>query len=509
VSAMAKRESTSGITRLFQSLEEQAKLIEDQNKKEGISEDNISDDISSSDMLSQDILSPDILSKDDSSIDTQSSDTLSLDKKSSDKSISSDKISPDKNGSYDNLSPDKMSVRPKLSPDNLSSDTPSPDTLSDVHKLSPDKMSQESTLSPDKMSVEQLLSRDILSYDGTSKLEKVCEIVPFLLPRIGPYIIRQSSLSPQARLILSFLITVSLHQISPVVCLSQASLAKETGTTSRTVLRLIHELNDQRWIEYFPNKSKRINSKFSCEATFKRFIEEVGLPIKVCEIFDYLDKLSRENIDVSLVSYVSYIYKEQTNKQNQEEPSNIKNAESSVFFSQYEALKTVIAYALVKNFDEGNLNKSIMKFLIDECKKKVEGQTISDAADLFELKMKRSIYYVSLQKNVKNSWRYLKRTVEESWGEYLIQKQIEDLDREIKLLSQIESDKNLIDGMSVDELEKLNISFPHILSGEKVSNKNASVVREKFKEYYAGVFNKAKTLLNSWNISAKSITEEI
>jgi len=47
------------------------------------------------------------------------------------------------------------------------------------------------------------------------------------------------------------------------------------------------------------------------------------------------------------------------------------------------------------------------------------------------------------------------------------------------------------------------------LSGEKVSNKNASVVREKFKEYYNGVFNKAKELLDRWDISAKSITEEI
>jgi len=63
--------------------------------------------------------------------------------------------------------------------------------------------------------------------------------------------------------------------------------------------------------------------------------------------------------------------------------------------------------------------------------------------------------------------------------------------------------------MSVNELENLNKRFPQILSGEKVSNKNASVVREKLKEYYAGLFNKAKTLLDSWNISPKSITEEI
>jgi|GEM_PF-2007539 len=506
---MPKRESTSGITRLFQSLEEQAKLIEDQMKKEGSSADNVSDDMSSSDISSPDKISPDILSPDMLARDKLSSDKLSVDKTSSDKSVSPDKISPDKSDSYDTLSPDKMSIQPKLSPDNLSSDTLSPDTMSDVHKLSPDKMSQESTLSPDKMSVEQLLSRDILSYDGAPKLENVCEIVPFLLPRIGPYIIRQSSLSPQARLILSFLITVSLHQISPVVCLSQTSLAKETGTTSRTVLRLIHELNDQNWVEYLPNKSKRIDSKFSCEATFERFIEEVGLPIKLCEIFDYLDKLSRKNIDTGLVSYVSNIYKEQTNELNHNETSNIENAESSLFFSQYEALRSVIGYSLVKNFDAGSLNKSIMKFLIDECKKKIQGQSISDAADLFELKMKRSIYYVSLQKNVKNSWRYLKRTVEESWGEQLIQKQIEDLDNETKLLSQIESDKHLIDGMSVNELENLNNSFPHILSGEKVSNKNASIVREKLKEYYVDVFNKAKTLLDSWSISAKSITEEI
>lgn len=491
---MAKRESSSGITRLFQSLEEQAKLIEDQKKKE----ENL-EDISSEDKRSYDILSPDTLSP-----DKRSRDILSPDK-----SVSPDKLSADKSVSSDNLSPDKMSLTPKLSEDISSYDELSPDKMSDVHKLSPDKMSQESTLSPDKMSVEQLLSRDILSYDGASKLEKVCEIVPFILPRIGPYIIRQSSLSPQARLILSFLITLSLHQISPVVCLSQTSLAKETGTTSRTVLRLIHELNDQNWVEYLPNKSKRIDSKFFCEATFERFIEEVGLPIKVCEIFDYLDKLSRENIDSSLVSYVSYIYKEQTNKQNQEETANIENAESSLFFSQYEALRSVITYSLVKNFDAGSLNKSTMKFLINECRKKIEAQSISDAADLFKLKMERSIYYVSLQKNVKNSWRYLKRTVEESWGEQLIQKQIEDLDNETKLLSQIESDKHLIDGMSVNELENLNKRFPQILSGEKVSNKNASVVREKLKEYYAGLFNKAKTLLDSWNISPKSITEEI
>jgi len=475
-------------------LEEQAKLIEDQKKKE----ENL-EDISSEDKRSSDILSP----------DTMSQDKISRDILSSDKSVSPDKLSPDKSDSSDNLSPDKMSLKPKLSEDISSYDEISPDKMSAVHKLSPDKMSQESTLSPDKMSVEQLLSRDILSYDGALKLEKVCEIVPFMLPRIGPYIIRQSSLSPQARLILSFLITVSLHQISPVVCLSQTSLAKETGTTSRTVLRLIHELNDQKWIDYLPNKSKIIGSKFACEGTFKRFIEDVGLPIKVCEIFEYLDKISRHNVEPSLVSYVSYIYKEQTNKQNREESSNIENAEGSLFFSQYETLKNVIAYALVKKFDAGNLNKSIMKFLINECIKEIEGQSISGAADLFKLRMERSIFYVSLQKNVKNSWRYLKRTVEESWGEQLVQKQIEDLDSETKLLWQIESDKHLIDGMSVADLENLDSRFPQILRGEKVSNKNASIVREKFKEYYDGIFNKAKDLLDSWNISSKSITEEI
>jgi len=124
--------------------------------------------------------------------------------------------------------------------------------------------------------------------------ERVGEAAAFAVDNIIPYILKQAALSPQSRIILTFLIKKSIAKISPIVYFSQTALAKETGTTGRTVFSIIHELKENKWLEYFPNMSKNIDSKFSCEPVFERFIRDTGLSIDVYDVFDYLSERTKD-----------------------------------------------------------------------------------------------------------------------------------------------------------------------------------------------------------------------
>ena len=82
-------------------------------------------------------------------------------------------------------------------------------------------------------------------------------------------------------------------------------------------------------------------------------------------------------------------------------------------------------------------------------------------------------------------------------------------DKEITLLSNITSDSNFIDGLGSNQLDDIHNRFPHILGEERISNKNVTAAREKFKKYFANVLDRGKQVLEYWNIHSRRPSDEI
>ena len=369
---------------------------------------------------------------------------------------------------------------------------------------SSEKTSYEISSSPEKTSYEKI------AYEDPSNFVKLDQIRAYTFTQIVPFVLRQSGLSAQARIVLVQMLTESIRKRKPVLFVKNNELTNACGTTYRTVFQVLHDLDEKKWISYVPSKNNRIGSEVSLTDTYARFIEETGI-VSTCE--EIFGNLSSEEISYDsycLVCYVGSKDLKHTNIQNNKDNKESENQENEnrLFFSQHQAFSNVIGYALMKNFEPTRTNKNIIDKLLERAVFVGEGQTVASAAELFQVQFQRAIFYVST-KNAKNKWSYLIRTIEEKWYDTLSLDQIVAMDTETALFTKVMTDPFYIDAMGLPELRELSKYLPDVIKGDKITNRSINTVRDAFKKYFGGVTASVEEMLKKWGIASRKASEEL
>ncbi len=505
---MEKKTSTSGISRLLklsEDLERQAALVESEDinveKEEAPKEETPLP--AESDKNLPESNQKEQLSPEKSSYEISSSPEKSSYEKSSDEGGSSEKSSYEISSSPEKSSYEKSSYEERSYEISSSPEKSSYEKSSDEGGSS-EKSSYEISSSPEKSSYEKF------AHEDPSNFVKLDQIRAYTFTQIVPFVLRQSGLSAQARIVLVQMLTESIRKMKPVLFVKNNELTNACGTTYRTVFQVLHDLDEKKWIFYVPSKNNRSGSEVSLIGTYARFIEETGI-VSTCE--EIFGNLSSEEITYDpycLVCYVGSKDLKHTNIQNNKDNKESENQESEnrLFFSQYQAFSNVIGYALMKNFEPTRTNKNIINKLLEMAGFVSEGQTVSSAAELFQVQLQRAIFYVST-KNAKNKWSYLIRALEEKWYDTLSLDQIVAMDTETALFTKVMTDPFYIDAMGLPELREISKYLPEVIKGDKITNRSINTVRDTFKKYFGGIATSVEEMLKKWGIASRKASEEL
>ena len=422
-----------------------------------------------------------------------------------DNEVSREEVSPP--STLDTRTPEKQQKEDSSYEERSYEKTSTPEETS-YDKTSYDMGSSEET-SYDKKASPETISYEDIAYEDPSNFVKLDQIRAYTFTQILPFIFRQTELSAQARIVLCKMVSESIRSKRSTINVKNNELSKTCGTTYRTAFQVLHDLNEKKWISYIPSKNNRSGSEVSIKETYTRFIEENGIASTCEEIFE---NLSYEEITYGPYGLVCFVSKDLkptnilNNKENKE--SENQNERKKLFFSQYQALFTVIIYALLKNFELSRTNKAFIDKFLAEVEIVGKDETISSAAGIFQAKLYRAIFYVSTKK-AKNKWSYLIRSLEEKWYETLSFEQILTMETETALFSKVLTDKFYIDAMGLPELIELSKHLPEVIKGDRITNRSINAVREAFTKYFENISASVEEMLRKWGISSKKASAEL
>ncbi len=356
--------------------------------------------------------------------------------------------------------------------------------------------------------------------NGTAPFDDTLSPVLELLDHIYPYILTNTELNNTEKVILLYLFETSLksHYLIPI---SYRELQAETGIKSlNTVIKTIKRLEMLGFLDYNKGKNKSIESRADIRGLYRKVIVDLELSIQVTDFINaWYTKIYCSNNYSSralLCMYVLNKYKKQ-NIQNQDLIVNgaAKNAAvnsedlvQTIRASSGDTLETVVTYALARGFDSRKISAAFLDYLLRELES--IGGTFQErlsALKDFEMKFLVAVEYTKDKKDTKKPWNYTVSCVKNDYSSASDTIEIRNrVEKHRDLIAKYVSKPDEIEFLGLEELSSLASVF-----NLKIEKNPKAVVsfRHKLKDKIREIKEEFNLIIQKFGINIDSRSNEL